>query len=35
MLDSQQQATCCKCGLDWIIAKGQQIGMSDDGYVCP
>ena len=29
------QIQCCKCGQNWVVAKGQQIGVSGKGYVCP
>ena len=30
-----QQIQCCKCGQNWVVAKGQQIGVKASGYVCP
>jgi len=29
--DKYDQAKCCKCGLNWVIAKGQKF----DNYICP
>lgn len=26
---------CLICGQKWIVAKGQQIGITLEGYICP
>lgn len=30
-----KQEQCCKCGLNWVIAKEQKIGVRRNGYTCP